>query len=633
MHTAKHYKEQADNSRDEGAYRDAIKSYEEAIAIEPHYWQAHANLALVFERTNQLSSAILHAEKALHINPISELHDNLGRILYKSNNFHLATIHHKEAIKLKPELISAHLNLGNSLRKEKKFKESISAYKKTIELDPSSIEAHINLGNLLKYQGHTIKSINVYKQAKLIDPNNILIISNLFICYRTICDWDKANVISKELDILKDQNHTTSATGNYAINPFINLYRQLNATQLLNDTAEWCNIIFSDCHNHALFNSSLHKTRHKNKKLRIGYISGDFHNHPVGILTHNLFKHHNKSMFEIYIYSYSLKESNNYRVLAEKGSDYFRDITYLNDSSSSKLIFNDKIDILIDLTGFTSNGRCKICAYKPAPIQINYLGFPGSSGAKHYDYIITDHILTPYGYEAFYSEKLIRLPNCYQVNSQKITLSDQIYTRSYFGLPESYIIFCSFNNPRKINSTTFDIWMTILLKVKNSAIWLLKTENIQKEKLIKEAKIRGVSPERIIFTKSMPLSTHIKRHILADIALDTIGYNGGMTTSLSLYANTPVVTLAGDKYISRMSASLLGSVSLNNLITYTSDEYIELAVKLATDHCLLSQTKETLAANIQRLYNTDIFATDIEDAYIKIWSNYMKGNKPSNFDI
>lgn len=626
------HKNLGDKYRLSEQFDQSIREYNLALDINPLYWQAHANLSIVFEKTNQLSNAIYHAEKALYINPTSKLHDNLGRILYKSNNFSLATTHHKEAIKLDPTLISAYMNLGNSLREEKKPKQAIDYYKKTIDLAPTLTEAYINLGNLLKQQKLTIKAINIYQQAKYLDPKNIEIISNLFICYRTICDWNKANLISKELDILHNSYHTLPTTAKPSINPFINLYRQHSAKLLLDDTIAWSNNTFSNYYKQSLLNFSQQQTSRKSR-IRVGYISGDFGNHPVGILTHHLFEHHDKSSFEIYTYSYKSEENNSYVTSVKKGSEHFRDITYYDDLSASKLIFDDDIDILVDLTGLTSAGRYKICAYKPAPIQINYLGFPGSSGAKHFDYIITDHILTPLGYEEFYSEKLIRLPNCYQVNSQKIPPSINNYTRDDFNLPRHSIVFCSFNNPRKIDDITFDIWMKILLKVKNSVIWLLKTESAQERQLIKEAESRGISSERIIFTNSIPLSNHVARHKLADIALDTIGYNGGMTTSLALYSNIPVVTFAGDKYISRMSASLLSSVSLDDIITYSLNEYIEQAIKLATDHALIIQTKKILAANIHNLYNTDHFALNLENAYNKIWTNYINNHQPSHFDI
>jgi len=625
-----YHKERGDNYRSSNQFDPAIREYKLALSINHNYWQAHANLSLAYEAIDQTDNAIIHANKALLINHIPELHDNLGRILYQANRFTESIKHHKGAIKLKPEMISAHINLANALRSNGQFNDAISAYKETIRLSPQYKNAHVNLAHILRHTNRIKEAIISYNRARHIDPEDITVLSNLFICYRTICDWKNADKLSNKIFEL----YNTLPTRNTTITPFTNLYLEHNALLLLKKTTEWSNKYFTPYYNKSKFTFQS-TTKNKHRRIKIGYISHDFRNHPIGILTHKLFRHHNRKKFETYIYSYGPDTNDKYRSNIVLECDVFREASHLDDISTARLIFHDKIDILIDLTGFTSGGRHKICAYKPSPIQINYLGFPGSSGTIFFDYIITDNILTPAGYERYYSEKLIRLPNCYQVNSLSYKAPTSKRSRNKMGLPENSIVFCSFNNPKKIDSKTFDSWLKILSKVDNSVLWLLKNSSDHKENILQETKKRGINQNRIIFAESVSLSEHIARHTLADIALDTFNYGGGITTSLALISNVPVVTLPRDTYVSRMSASLLTAVSLEDLISNTYEEYELKAIELALDKKRLHKIKQLLHANITKgtLLNTRKFTKTLEDAYCRIWRNHLDGKKPSHQKI
>jgi len=630
------HKGHADAYRQNKQFKRSIDRYKLALSFKPDYWQAHANLSLVFETTNNLTNAIFHASKALEIKQIAELYDNLGRILFKANNFSESIRNHINAIKLMPDLISAHLNLANALKNNGETNKAIHYYQQAISIDPLFREAYISLGTILKQNGKIEDAITSYKKALEIFPKDISTISNIFICYRILCDWKNAELMSCNISSIRNtENILPNINSSLFTPPFINLYRYksgIDSRTLLNEAIQW-NKYNSENQNN-ISATHLHQSPHRNK-VRVGYISHDFRKHPVGILVQNLFKHHDNKTFEIYIYSYGPDTNDTYRASIINSTENFIELRHLDDLAAATKIANDEIDILVDLTGFTAGGRNKICAYKPAPIQVNYLGYPGSSGASYFDYIIVDKVLAPYQYECYYSEKLIRLPNCYQVNSQQITPSTKEYSRSEFDLPDDDIVFCCFNDTKKIEPSTFNSWMNILTKVKGSVLWLIATKDLQKKNIRQEAKKMDVNPDRVIFANKMPLSEHLKRHELADIALDTFHYSGGITTSISLMANVPVVTLPEEIYSSRMSASILASVSLQELITNSFDQYEKKSIELALNKNLLHKIKQCLAINYSSgpLFDTAQFTKNLEFSYRKILNNHLNGNPPKHYNI
>ena len=299
------------------------------------------------------------------------------------------------------------------------------------------------------------------------------------------------------------------------------------------------------------------------------------------------------------------------------------------------MIRADAVDILVDLKGFTQNCRPAILAHRPAPIQVNYLGYPGTMGADFIDYIIVDPFVVPPDQQPFFSEQLVHLPDCYQCNDDTREIAQRTPSRSECDLPEQGFVFCCFNNSYKITPTFFDIWMRLLHVVPHSVLWLLDTNSSAKTNLVREAAARGIVPERLIFASRLPLPEHLARHRLADLFLDTLPYNAHTTASDALWAGLPVLTCAGNTFAGRVAGSLLRAVGLGELVTTTLEDYEAMALRLARDVELLTRLRVCLAQNRRSypLFDTERYARNIETAYWRMWERWRAGRPPAAFSV
>jgi predicted O-linked N-acetylglucosamine transferase (SPINDLY family) len=315
--------------------------------------------------------------------------------------------------------------------------------------------------------------------------------------------------------------------------------------------------------------------------------------------------------------------------------DYSIEVQGMTDIEVALLSRSLNIDIAVDLTGITASSRTGIFSYRAAPIQLNYLGYPGTLGADYMDYIIADRTLITLESQSCYSEKVVYLPNSYQVNDRKRPISDRQFTRQELGLPENGFVFCCFNNNFKILPATFEGWMRILKAVEGSVLWLFEDNSFAVENLKKEAEKRGIAADKLIFAERMPLSEHLARHRQADLFLDTLPYNAHTTTSDALWVGLPVLTLMGGSFASRVAASLLNAVGLPELITGTQEEYEALAIELALNPKKLADAKLKLANNhlTAPLFNTPLFTKNLEAAYLKMMERYQADMKPDHIFI
>jgi predicted O-linked N-acetylglucosamine transferase (SPINDLY family) len=305
--------------------------------------------------------------------------------------------------------------------------------------------------------------------------------------------------------------------------------------------------------------------------------------------------------------------------------DKFHLVNNLNDQAIARFSRDIGIDIAVDLKGYTKNSRPNIFSYRCAPIQVNYLGFPGTLGSKNYDYIFADSYIIPTHNQKFYSEKIIYLPHCYQVNDSKKVISSTKFRKKDIGLPDNKFIYCSFNNTYKITPIIFDAWMQILKTVENSVLWLFEENETAAKNLRIEATKKGVDMNRLIFAQRLPLEDHLSRYQLADLFIDTFPCNGHTTTSDALWAGIPVVTLAGESFSSRVAASLLNTIGAPELITYSIDDYIKLAIELASSREKFFSIKDKIAVNrsTSPLFNIKLFTKNIELAYQRIYNNSL----------
>ncbi|NJL58351.1 MAG: tetratricopeptide repeat protein [Desulfobacteraceae bacterium] len=369
---------------------------------------------------------------------------------------------------------------------------------------------------------------------------------------------------------------------------------------------------------------------HKNK-IKIGYLSCDFRNHPVAHLIIGLFKHHRREKFEVFAYSYGGPDPTDWQQKIVQSCDHFTDIHAMTHVQAAQKIHQDGIDILLDLTGHTKNNRLPVCALGSAPIQISYLGFPGTSGAEFFDYILTDKIVSPKAHEAFYSEKFIYLPDCYMVYDNAQAISDKLWTRKDAGLSESGIVFCSFNQPYKIEPKIFDAWMRILAQIPDSVLWLSEQEESSHARLRHGAEQRGVSKHRLIFApKAYIKEDYLARLALADIALDTVIYNGHATTADALWAGVPVITVQGTHFASRAASSILNATGLSELICQSLQDYESLAVRLAANPDALLRIRQKLSKYrlTSLMFDTRNMVGNIEQAYQTVWQLHTSGQSP-----
>jgi predicted O-linked N-acetylglucosamine transferase (SPINDLY family) len=370
-------------------------------------------------------------------------------------------------------------------------------------------------------------------------------------------------------------------------------------------------------------------------RLRIAYLSADFQNHATAQLAAGLFEHHDRSRFMTTAISFGLDDGSAMRARLRNAFDRFVDVSTKSARETANLLREMEIDIAVDLGGYTQRSRTAIVAMRPAPVQVSYLGYPGTMGAPFIDYIIADEIVIPKEHRAFYSEKIAYLPHSYQCNDSKRHISDKKITRAEAGLPDNVFVFCSFNNSYKITPEVFSVWMKLLQQVDGSVLWLLAGNDSSPINLKVEAEKRGVSSDRLIFAPKVAVEVHLARHRVADLFLDTLPYNAHTTASDALWGGLPVLTCLGSTFAGRVAASLLTATGIPELITPSLDDYEALALRLAREPAMLASIKAKLASNRDAcsLFDTARFTRHIETAYGQMWERRRRGEPPATFAV
>ena len=507
-----------------------------------------------------------------------------------------------------------------TLHELKRYDEAIACYDKALTLKPDYAEGWSNKGIVLKELKWYEEAIACYDKALTLKPDIDWVYGDLVHAKMKICSWsdlaDSLGIVSKKVmankkvsppglllaltddALLHKKSSEIYAQNKYPLNPVLGpVFKRLG-----------------------------------NQKIRVGYFSADFHNHATGYLMAELFELHDKSQFELVGFSFGTIANDEMRQRLEKSFDQFIEVGNKSDMEIARLSRDLNIDIAIDLKGFTQDSRAGIFANRAASIQVNYLGYPGTMGADYIDYIIADKTLIPPQSQEYYSEKVVYLPDSYQVNDRKKTISDKQFTRQELGLPKDGFVFCCFNNNYKILPTTFDGWMRILKLLEGSVLWLFQDNPLAVENLKKEALNHGIDANRLVFAERMLLPEHLARHCQADLFLDTFPYNAHTTTSDALWAGLPVLTLMGKSFAGRVAASLLNAIGLPELITTNQEEYEALAIELALNPQKLADIKLKLANNrlAAPLFDTPLFAKNLEAAYIKMVERYQADLQPDD---
>lgn len=638
-----------------GEFDKALENLKKSIEVDPNYPPPYFHLGVILAKENQLELAhpyleqyirIVHGnaeawallgniylnlglydkaqnsfKNALSMNPkYAHAINDLGN-LYKQKGEHSQALkYYQQALSLDPSLAGTHNNIGVISFEQGKFDVALAALGKAVKLDSECAEAYYHTGLIFERQNKLDLAARNFLKALKLDPKLTEAQALLVYALMQSCDWSEYQKRAKELDELTLQE--IKAGEKISETPFLSVIRKMDPQINLAVARLKSNRIKKVASN-LLPPFSFTKTQ-KKKIISIGYLSNDFYDHATAHLIFRLFELHNRKKFKVYAYSYGPNDNSIFRQRLENDADQFTDIFDFSFAQAAQKIYNDGVDILVDLKGYTKDSRMEIAALRPAPIQVSYLGFPGSTGADFFDYIITDKIVTPPHTAQYFSEKFIFLPDCYQINNDQHEISGINFQRSDFGLPKDAFVFSSFNHTYKIDSQTFDVWMRILKKVPNSVLWLLNSNSFAVDNLKEEAKKRGVKPDKIVFASLMPNNKHLSRIQLSDLFLDTFICNGHTTTSDSLWAGVPVITLQGNHFASRVSSSLLSAVGLPELITHSPKEYEKLAIKLAKSPKQFRLLKEKLNANRLKypLFDTKKFVSNLEKAYTKMWENY-----------
>jgi protein O-GlcNAc transferase len=381
----------------------------------------------------------------------------------------------------------------------------------------------------------------------------------------------------------------------------------------------------------AMFSDS----RYENAKIRIGYLAGEFRQQATAVLMTGLFELHDRTRFETVAFDNGWDDGSELRGRIEKAFDEMVDISRLSDYEAATMIRQKRIDILVNLNGYFGHGRQGVFSHRAAPIQVNYLGFPGTLGADYIDYIVADRHVLPPEHEAFYTEKVVRLPDSYQANDSKRRIAERTPTRAELNLPDRGFVFCCFNNNYKVTPQMFDVWMRLLRNAPGSVLWLLEDNPEASRNLRREAERRAVAAQRLVFAPRVKLDEHLARHRLADLFLDTLPYNAHTTASDALWAGLPVLTCMGSAFAGRVASSLLHAIGLPELITHRVEDYEALALKLAATPDLLQDLRTRLAQNrtVFPLFDTDRFRRHIESAYLQMWERYQREQPPEGFDV
>jgi predicted O-linked N-acetylglucosamine transferase (SPINDLY family) len=602
---------------------EALKSYDCAIALNPDYIAGLNIRGIAFYEKRKLNEALSSFNRTIEHNPnYAEAYNNRGLTLHDLNLLDKALVSYDCAIALKPDYANAYHNRGVALNCLKRLDEAISSYDRAITLNPNYADTHNNRAVVLHGLKRFDEALISYERALALKPDFEFLNSICLFIKLTLCDW---HYIDNQVSQLTDK----IGNGEKSSHPFP-LLALSSDRALQKKGAE----IFTQAKFPTVLASNSITKQPKQDKISIGYFSPDFRNHAVSTLTAELFELHDRSQFEVIAFSFGPDTKDKMRLRLESAFDQFIDVHHQSDQDVVTLARNLGVDIAVDLGGFTGDCRPGIFALRAAPLQVNYLGYPGTMGAEFMDYIIADPTIIPSAHQPDYTEKIIYLPS-FQVNDSKRQIANKQFTREELGLPHTGFVFCCFNNNYKINPQNFDSWMRILQQVEGSVLWLFAGSDTFITNLTREATLRGVDPKRLVFAKRLPPPEYLARYRVADLFLDTLPYNAGTTASDALWAGLPVLTCVGETFAGRMAASLLNAIHLPELITTSQDEYEAMAVQLATHPDELMSIKQKLADNrlTTPLFDTRQFTRNLEAAYTQVYERYHAGLVPDHIHV
>jgi protein O-GlcNAc transferase len=548
----------------------------------------------------------------------------LGVIALQTGEPELAVKLIGQALPMRAGHAQALANMGSACLLTGRVAEALRHYDRALALEPRFVGAHNNRGNALELLGRHDEAAQAYGQLLELAPAAEFAMGNRFHALRNVCDWSDYAGRAAGLKAAVD-------AGTRADRPFSFLSVSDCGSSQLRCAREYAA-------SQGFATSLMHSpSAYGHERIRVAYLSADFREHVVAYVMAGIYECHDAARFETIGVSLAAHDESEI-VLRNKASlGAFIDVSRMSDAEAAATLRGMEIDIAVDLTGFTQGCRPGILARRPAAVQINMLGFPGTMGVPYIDYIVADEFVVPEATQTFYAEQIIRLPGTFQAtDARRSTLNPVVIpSRTQLHLPASGTVLCSFNNTYKFNPDMFDIWARVMRQVPDSVLWLLAGQPLTQERLRAEIEARGIDPERLVFAPRVPYAEHLARLTQADLFLDTLPFNAGATASDALWAGVPVLTCAGEAFAARMAGSLLNAIGLRDLVTFDLANYERCAVELTSDPTRFAALKQRLTANrhTHPLFDTQRYCRDLEAAYTHVWQQAERGALPASFTV
>jgi predicted O-linked N-acetylglucosamine transferase (SPINDLY family) len=606
----------------------AVTCYERALKLDPAYIEAMVNKAACHVALEEPDQAFLVLESAMQLGRSMQSNDT--GIWFGLGNAYHALLKYDQALycfdillAIDPIHLNGCISKGRILLGLEYFEDAIGCFKNALSIDARCTEAAYKISEALNKLKKHDQAVVFLEKVISEGNDDLILLGALMINKSRDCDWRNYEAENSYLQRMIGDSLVVMP-------PFDFLFASDSPCLQLKAAEVW------DVHKVKEVAYDFRQQKNQNGKIKIGYFSPDFSSHPVAFLSAGLFEMHNRNLFEIYGFSLrKAKENDVMRMRLMKGFDHFYEFDGQPSSEINAIVKDLQIDIAIDLTGHTKSSRTEIFQARLAPIQVNYLGYPGTMGGEAYDYIIGDKILIPDEAQEFYSEKIAYLPDCYQVNDSKRIISTKPFTRADFGLPSGGFIYCCHNASQKINPRMFSSWMRILISTQDSYLWLLGGDESVMKNLIASASAHGIGSDRLIFAKWAPPDEYLARYSLADLFLDTLPFNAGTTASDALWGGLPVLTQSGQSFAGRMATSILHNIGLPELITSSQDAYESIAVDLCNNPSKLKLLSDRLLVNktTMPLFDTARFTKNLEQAYLGMHARYVANLAPDHIYV
>ena len=629
-------------SLQQGDLAQARSWLERSVVQSPAFVDARLNLAIVLQRQGELAQAETELRNAARLAPgqpaiaaelartfllqgrsevarehylrvlehasgYLEAHEGLAAACIALGRIREAIAHLRIIVAAQPDNVPAAAALAKSLFEVGDLAEAHEQAKRILVLDKHHAPSYAILANIHLVRAEIAQAIDVLETGYTSTRASVLL-GMLAFQLRQTCNWEKWQSVWEEIVPLLDRGVDLSS-------PFWLLCEPTSAAQQLFYTRHWASTRF-----HGI--SPLPRSPHSGiagRRLRIGYLSADFHEHATAYLVADVLAQHDSNAFEVFAYSYGPDDKSPMRERLRRTCEHFKDIAQQPDDLAARDIRDDALDILVDLKGYTVGDRLQIMARRPCDIQLTWLGYPGTTGASFIDYIISDPVVIPPGDEQYYSEKVLRVPHCYQPNDRRRAVAEPL-SREAYGLPSGSFVFACFNQAYKITPDVFAVWMELLKSVPESVLWLLEGNSLAKESLLQSVERSGVDADRLVFGARLPNAMHLSRYRVADLALDTFPYTSHTTMSDALWCGCAAVALCGQTFASRVSASLLIAAGLPDLVAHSLPEYRELALEVARNPARLQQVRTRIEAarDHSPLFDANGLARDLEHLYLKL---------------